>query len=74
MKRFLTLACILPILGCSPQQQNDAVMCGAGLMAANVQNAAELIQVAQAVPACRAMALDAMQRVVAEVMARRGIK
>jgi hypothetical protein len=77
MKRYLIpIACILPLAlaACTPQQQSDATQCGLALYAAKVQNAAELIQVAQQVPPCRALAIDAMQAVVAEVMARRGIK
>lgn len=74
MKRLLALALPLALAACSPQQTSDATACGLALYAARVTNASELIMAAQQVPACRALAIDAMQAVVAEVMARRGIR
>lgn len=75
MKRFLpALAFPLALAACTPQQQSDATQCGLALYAAKATNAAELIRVAQVTPACRALAIDAMQAVIAEVAARRDIK
>lgn len=75
MKRFLvTLVFPLALAACTPQQQSDATQCGLALYAAKAQNSAEMIQVAQVTPACRALVIDAMQSVIADVMAKRGIK
>lgn len=75
MKRYLTaLALPLALAACTPAQQDAAAQCGLALYAARVTNVSELIMVAQQAPACRALAIDAMQAVVAEVAARRGIK
>jgi len=76
MKRYLIpLACILPILAaCTPQQQNDATQCGLALYAANVRTAGDAWAAAQQVPACRALAADVLQQVLADVMARRGLR
>ena len=75
MKRYLVaLALPLALAACNAQQTGDATQCGLALYAAKVTNASELIMAAQQVPACRALAIDAMQQVIAEVMARRGIR
>lgn len=75
MKRILpALALSLALAACTPQQQTDATACGLAIYAANVRTGGELWLAAQQVPACRALAIDAMQAVVAEVMAKRGIK
>lgn len=74
MHRFLA-ALVLPaaFAACSPQT-NDAAMCRDGLMAARAVNVSDLLMTAQSVPACRALALDAMQVVVVETMAKRGLR
>lgn len=74
MKRYLAAASLLALAACNPQQTGDAAQCGLALYSAKVTNASELIMAAQQVPACRALAIDAMQQVIADVMAKRGIK
>jgi len=64
----------IALAACTAQQQSDATQCAAGLMAARATTAAELLMAVQQIPPCRALAIDAMQVVVAEVMARRGIR
>ncbi len=73
-RKILAAISLLALASCSQVQTSDAVLCGAGLMAARASNAAELIAATQAVPACRALAIDAMQQIVVETMAKRGIK
>lgn len=74
MNRFLAASSLLALVACNAQQTGDAAQCGLALYSAKVTNAAELIMAAQQVPACHALAIDAMQQVVSEVMAKRGIK
>lgn len=77
MRKILAAAAMIALASCgslTPQQTGDAAACAAGLMAANATNASELLMAAQTVPACRALAVDAMQVAVSEVMARRGIR
>lgn len=74
MRKFLAAISLLVLASCSQVQTSDTVLCGAGLMAARASNAAELIAATQVVPACRVLAIDAMQQIVVETMAKRGIK
>lgn len=69
------LAILIPIIlgGCSSIPDN-ALPCISALMQARVSNASELIMAAQQSPSCTSLGLDLMQKVIADVLARRSIK
>jgi hypothetical protein len=75
VKRYLIpLALPLALAACTQQQQDNAAQCGLALYAANVRTAGELFTAAQQVPACRALAADVLQAILAQVMQQRGVK
>lgn len=73
MKRFLlSLACILPIAACTTAQVNNAEQCGLALAMSGVAlDPAALAIAAASIPACQALAADALASVIAQVPARR---
>lgn len=73
MKKLIPLI-LLTLPGCSALLQPNTVPCVHVLLNTPSQNAAEIIQAAQASPACRALALDILQQAVADAMAKRGMQ
>jgi hypothetical protein len=79
MKRF-ALVILLPLAACGGQTQvstGDAVGCASALFAAGVASPAALLPVALATPACRSLASEVMQAVIADVSKKqyaRGIR
>ncbi len=74
MTKYLAASLGLLLAAYTQMQRDEAVACANVLYAARVSNLAELIQVAQATPACMALGLDAMQLAVKQVAAARGMK
>lgn len=70
MKKRYVLLALLPLAGCggqTPIVTGDAVGCASALFAAGVASPAALLPVALATPACRALAAEVMQAVIADV-------
>lgn len=79
MKRFI-LALPLALAACGGQTQistGDAVGCASALFAAGVASEGVLLPLALATPACRSLAAEVIQAIVADVSKRqyaRGIR
>jgi hypothetical protein len=80
MKKRFALIALLPLAGCggtTPIVTGDAVGCATALLAAGVASPAALLPIALATPACRTLAAEVMQAVIADVSRRqlaRGIR
>lgn len=70
MKKLIPFL-FLSLSGCNAFLQPNTVPCVNVLLNVQSHNAAEIIQAAQASPACRALALDILQQAVADAMAKR---